>query len=183
MVTSGAISLVWGFVKNVVGQLQFSKRPMLQKMGCLAYNAIDSIGWISYCEWMLKPEGAKQLYLKVYPEKWLVLSALMILLGILLRGLFDNMVHGHGSFSRLSVLLNCQSRRNHQTPSQACKMCSVLRGLMTNCQEGQHGLTAWHHWCCRSKPWLRFPHLNSGVKFQGFNRRVATANATYLSRI
>jgi len=113
VVTSGAISLVWGFMKNVIGQLKFSKRPMLQKIGCLAYNAIDSIGWISYCGWMLKPEGAKCVYLEAYLEKWLVLSALMIFTW----WIAERFVHQYGSWAwklfKAQYALNCQSRRNH----------------------------------------------------------------------
>jgi len=39
----------------------------------------------------------------------------------------------------------------------------------------------WCHQCCRSKPWLRCPPLNSGVKFEWPNQRVNAAKATYLS--
>jgi len=44
----------------------------------LAYNPVDSIGWVSYGGWMLKLEGSKWVYLEVYLEKWFLLSALMI---------------------------------------------------------------------------------------------------------
>jgi len=73
LVTSGAIGLVWGFVKNVFGQLQTPRKLVLQAIGCLAYTLIDAIQWVSYGNWLSQPEGAKHVSLVAYPEKWLVL--------------------------------------------------------------------------------------------------------------
>ena len=39
-VTSGTDGSVWGFVKNVVGRLQFVKNPILQAVGSSAVSGI-----------------------------------------------------------------------------------------------------------------------------------------------
>jgi len=95
LVTPGAIGLVWGFVKNVLGQLQVSRKPVLQAVGCLAYTLVDTIHWVSYGSWLLKPEGAKHVSLEAFPEKWLVLSALMIFTW----QLAERFVSRHGSWA------------------------------------------------------------------------------------
>jgi len=74
----GLLTLYGGFVKNILGRLQISRKPVLQAIGRLAYTLVDNIHWVSYSSWLLKPEGAKRVSLEAFPEKWLVLSALMV---------------------------------------------------------------------------------------------------------
>jgi len=74
----GLLALYGGFVKNVLGRLQVLRKPVLQAIGCLAYASVDTIHWVDYGSWLLKPEGAKCVSLEAFLEKWLVLSALMI---------------------------------------------------------------------------------------------------------
>jgi len=56
-VTSWTDGSVWGFVKNVVGRLQFVKNPILQAAGSLAVSGINSIKWVDYATWLSQPEG------------------------------------------------------------------------------------------------------------------------------
>jgi len=55
-VTSGTDGSVWGFVKNVVGRLQFVKNPILQAVGSSAVSGINSIKWVDYATWLSQLE-------------------------------------------------------------------------------------------------------------------------------
>jgi len=78
-VTSGTDGSVWGFVKNVVGRLQFVKNPILQAVGSSAVSGINSIKWVDYATWLSQPEGARSMVLEAFPEGWFILSVIMIL--------------------------------------------------------------------------------------------------------
>ena len=79
MLPLGLMVLYGGFVKNVVGRLQFVKNPILQAVGSSAVSGINSIKWVDYATWLSQPEGARSMVLEAFPEGWLILSALMIL--------------------------------------------------------------------------------------------------------
>ena len=64
----GLMILYGGFVKNVIGRLQFAKNPILQVIGSSAVSAINAIKWVEYDTWMRNPEGAKSMSLEAYPE-------------------------------------------------------------------------------------------------------------------
>jgi len=68
-VTSGTHGSVWGFVKNVVGRLQFVKNPILQAVGSSAFSGINSIKWIDYATWLSQPERAKSLVLEAISRR------------------------------------------------------------------------------------------------------------------
>ena len=74
----GLLALYGGFLKNVVGRLQFAKDARLQAIGHSAYTAINAIKWVDYSSWLSQPEGVTRRYLEAYLENWLILSAVMI---------------------------------------------------------------------------------------------------------
>jgi len=78
LLSLGLSVLYGGFVKNVIGMLQFVDNPILQVIGCSAVSAINAIKWVDYGTWMSSPEGVRNMFLEAYPEVWLILSALMI---------------------------------------------------------------------------------------------------------
>jgi len=71
----GLMALYGGFIKNVVGQLQFSQ-SWLQAIRHFAYTSVTTIKWAGYGSWLSQPEGVRE-FLEAYLENWLVLSALM----------------------------------------------------------------------------------------------------------
>ena len=79
MLPLGLMVLYGGFVKNVVGRLQFVKNPILQAVGSSAVSGINSIKWVDYATWLSQPEGARSMVLEAFPEGWLILTAVMIL--------------------------------------------------------------------------------------------------------
>ena len=79
MLPLGLMVLYGGFVKNVVGRLQFVKNPILQAVGSSAVSGINSIKWVDYATWLSQPEGARSMVLEAFLEGWLILMAVMIL--------------------------------------------------------------------------------------------------------
>jgi len=46
------------------GRLQFVKNSILQVIGSFAVSGINSIKWVDYTIWLVKPEGAKDMVLR-----------------------------------------------------------------------------------------------------------------------
>ena len=67
MLPLGLMVLYGGFVKNVVGRLQFVKNPILQAVGSSVVSGINSIKWVDYATWLSQPEGARGMFLEAFP--------------------------------------------------------------------------------------------------------------------
>jgi len=109
-VTSGTDGSVWGFVKNVVGRLQFVKNPILQAVESSAVSGINSIKWIDYATWLSQPEGARGIVLEAFLEGWFILSALMTL-AWRVAGYFVQRI---GAWKLYKLLFVLTMSRNHQ---------------------------------------------------------------------
>jgi len=66
------------YIKNANGQLQFASGVVLQAIGHCIYTLINAIKWVGYGSWLSQPEGVLSVILEVFQEKWLMLSAALV---------------------------------------------------------------------------------------------------------
>ena len=71
----GLVMALFGVhIKNVIGQLQFTRGSLLQAiMGHYFHKLTDTMKWIGCGSWLSKPEGVMSVILEALLEKWLLL--------------------------------------------------------------------------------------------------------------
>jgi len=159
-VTSGTDGSVWGFVKNVVGRLQFVKNPILQADGSAAVSGINSIKWADYATWLSQPEGARSMVLEAFLEGWLYYQLWWYWHGEWLSILCKELEHG----SLTSCFLCWHQSRNHRIlPTNQWEVLSddTLEGIFW-----QHSL----QWCWR----IRQVHKVPDFEFKCFGTSSAS---------
>jgi len=74
----GLMALFGVHIKNVIGQLQFTRGSLLQAiMGHYFQKLTDTMKWVGCGSWLSKPEGVMSVILEALLEKWFLLSAVM----------------------------------------------------------------------------------------------------------